>query len=217
MSLSRSVILLLVGRIDRAVSARVAVTVALVVVDNVVVVHVVGEVGGGDVARAAKVVGHVLVLLLFLLFVHSHPKVGRYAHNTWVNRLFLIEFNLLFCCCCLLEVGQNVRTLVPDVEKLAPLLDEAVELAATALAELVGRARMKGVALLARYFGRVPLVHIGHLAVVDALLALAQRLRVAFDSLGQLVRVDLVLLRHLFHISNSNNNNKRHLLANALL
>ena len=86
------------------------------------------------------------------------------------------------------------------MQQLSPLFDLAVELAATALAELVGRARMKELTVFLEDGERVLLILGRQLAVVDLLLSLAQNLRVLLQALGQLLLVQLVLARHLLRV-----------------
>jgi len=87
------------------------------------------------------------------------------------------------------------------VQEPAPFLDQPVELASTALAELVGRAWMEGLAGLARQLHHVVLVLCRDLAEIDALLTFAERFCVSFHTLAQTVGLNAVFGSHFFDIT----------------
>ena len=87
------------------------------------------------------------------------------------------------------------------MQQSAPLLDQAVELASTALAELVGRAWMEGLAALAWQLHHVVLVLGGYLAEIDALLTLAECLCICLHALAKTLGLNAVFGSHFFDVT----------------
>ncbi len=125
-------------------------------------------------------------------------SIDSHGQNTLtaMSNQFVIQKAMQF----ILHIGHLLRIFVVGVQQLPPLLDRAVELAATHLAELVRRPRMIRLPLLARQLQTIPLVLGRHLAIVDALLALPEHLRVRLHVVAEPLDIDAVLGADLLNV-----------------